>query len=113
MLCTSDEETGGQKGIRLMIQEHWSEIECEYVLDEGGFGSRDVFSPGKLAFGISVGEKQVLWLRLRAKGTAGHGSPPIAENANMILLEAIRKALASPGRGKPNSGGDHAPLAAQ
>jgi acetylornithine deacetylase/succinyl-diaminopimelate desuccinylase-like protein len=43
-----------------------------------------------------VGEKQMLWLRLRAKGTAGHGSQPIADNANMILLEAIRKAMSAP-----------------
>ncbi|MBI3207415.1 MAG: M20/M25/M40 family metallo-hydrolase [Candidatus Solibacter usitatus] len=100
MLCTPDEETGGDLGIRAMIRDHWKEIEAEYVMDEGGFGSRDVFSPSKLVFGISVGEKQVSWLRLRAKGTAAHGSQPIAENANMILLEAIRKALNAPDRGR-------------
>ncbi|HUQ91832.1 MAG TPA: M20/M25/M40 family metallo-hydrolase [Bryobacteraceae bacterium] len=102
MLCTSDEETGGVTGIRAMIRDHWNEIESEYVLDEGGFGSKDVYSPGRLVFGISVGEKQLLWLRFRAKGIAAHGSQPIAENANMILLAAIQKALAAPGRGKSN-----------
>lgn len=102
MLCTPDEETAGVYGIRSMIREHWPEIDSEYVLDEGGFGSRDVFSPGKLTFGISVGEKQVLWLRLRAKGTAAHGSQPIPDNANMILLEAIGKALAANDRNKQN-----------
>jgi acetylornithine deacetylase/succinyl-diaminopimelate desuccinylase-like protein len=102
MLCTPDEETAGIYGIRAMIREHWPEIESEYVLDEGGFGSRDVFSPDKLTFGISVGEKQVLWLRLRAKGTAAHGSQPIADNANMILIEAIGKALAANDRNKQN-----------
>lgn len=102
MLVTADEETGGVVGIKKMIAERWSEIECEYVLDEGGFGSRDLFTPGKLTFGISVGEKQVFWLRLRAKGTAAHGSQPIAENANMILLKALEKAMAAPDRGKPN-----------
>lgn len=102
MLCTPDEETAGVYGIRAMIREHWPEIDSEYVLDEGGFGSRDVFSPGKLTFGISVGEKQVLWLRLRAKGTAAHGSQPIPDNANMILLEAIGKALAANDRNKQN-----------
>ncbi len=102
MLCTPDEETGGVQGIRKMIREQWSDIDSEYVLDEGGFGSRDVFSPGKLVFGISVGEKQVSWLRLRAKGTAAHGSQPIAENANDILLAAIGKAIDAPERGKPS-----------
>jgi acetylornithine deacetylase/succinyl-diaminopimelate desuccinylase-like protein len=102
MLTTADEETNGTFGIQSMIRDHWADIECEYVLDEGGFGSRDLFSPGKLAFGVSVAEKQSFWLRLRAKGTAAHGSQPIAENANMILIEAIAKAMATPDRGKPN-----------
>lgn len=102
MLSTADEELNGTFGIRAMIRDHWKDIECEYVLDEGGFGSRDVFSPGKLVFGIAVGEKQALWLRLRAKGTAAHGSQPIPDNANMILLDAIAKALAAPERGKTN-----------
>src|SRR5262249_36588342 len=48
MLSSADEETNGTYGIRTMIREHWSEIESEYVLDEGGFGSRDVFSTNKL-----------------------------------------------------------------
>ncbi len=103
MLCTSDEELGGDYGIRAMIRDHWPEIESEYVLDEGGFGSRDVFSPSRLAFGISVGEKQVAWVRLRAKGIAGHGSQPIPDNANLILLEAIAKALAALAQGKTNA----------
>ncbi len=102
MLCTSDEESFGPYGVRAMIRDHWKEIEAEYVLDEGGFGSPDQFSPGRTVFGVSVGEKQVLWLRLRAKGTAAHGSQPIADNANMILIEAIGKALGTPDRGKQN-----------
>jgi acetylornithine deacetylase/succinyl-diaminopimelate desuccinylase-like protein len=55
-----------------------------------------------LVFGVSVGDKVIAWLRLRAKGTAGHGSQPIPDNANMILMEAIRKAMALPAGGKQN-----------
>jgi len=61
-----------------------------------------VFAAGKLVFGISVGEKQMLWLRLRAKGTAAHGSQPIPDNANLILLSAIQKALNLPPTNKKN-----------
>jgi acetylornithine deacetylase/succinyl-diaminopimelate desuccinylase-like protein len=93
MLSTADEETSGVHGIQWMIANHLDEIDAEYVLDEGGMGSRDALAAGKLAFGISVGEKQMLWLRLRARGTAGHGSQPIPDNANLILLEAVRKAM--------------------
>jgi len=101
-VATCDEETGGVSGATWMIQNHWDEMNPEYVLDEGGAGSRDVYSEGKLTFGISVAEKQVLWLRLRATGTAGHGSQPIADNANDLLIRAIEKAKEFPPSGKPN-----------
>ena len=103
MLSTADEESSGERGIQWMIANHPADVDAEYVLDEGGLGTRDVLSPNKLVFGVSVGDKLILWLRLRAKGTAGHGSQPIPDNANMILLEAIRKALAIPEGGKTNA----------
>ncbi len=102
MISTADEETGGERGIQWMIANHFDEIDAEYVLDEGGMGSRDALAPNKLVFGISVGDKVPVWLRLRAKGTAGHGSQPIRDNANLILLDAIRKAMALPETAKPN-----------
>ena len=102
MVTTADEESSGIHGIQWMIANHPEDIDAEYVLDEGGIGSRDLISPSKLVFGISVGDKLILWLRLHAKGTAGHGSQPIADNANMILLAAIQKALAIPENAKEN-----------
>ncbi len=101
-LSTCDEESGGVSGAAWMIQNHWDELNPEYVLDEGGVGSRDIYSPGKLIFGISVADKQLLWLKMRAVGTSGHGSQPIADNANDILIEAIAKAKAFPPSNKPN-----------
>lgn len=100
LFSTCDEETGGDLGVRWMLKNHPGEVEGEYVLDEGGFGTRDVLQKGKLVFGISVAEKQPAWLRIRAKGTAAHGSQPIADNANMTLLRAIEKAMAAPPSGK-------------
>jgi acetylornithine deacetylase/succinyl-diaminopimelate desuccinylase-like protein len=102
MISTCDEETDGTLGIMWMMANHWAQFEPEYVLDEGGMGTRDVLAANKLVFGISVGEKQVVWIRVRAKGTAGHGSQPIADNANMILLAALNKAMALPERGTPH-----------
>lgn len=96
MLCTADEEAGGEYGIQWMIKNHFADIDAEYVLDEGGLGSRDALAAGKLTFGVAVGEKQMIWLKVRAKGTAGHGSQPIAENANVILLHALERALDLP-----------------
>ncbi len=102
MLCNADEESGGERGMQWMIANHYAEIDSEYVLDEGGMGTRDALAAGKLVFGVSVGDKVVLWLRLRAKGTSGHASQPIPDNANLILMDAIRKALDLPVGGKQN-----------
>jgi acetylornithine deacetylase/succinyl-diaminopimelate desuccinylase-like protein len=96
MLSTADEETNGILGIRWMIDNHFSDIDAEYVLDEGGFGTREILASGKLVFGIAVGEKQTVWLRVRARGTAAHGSQPIPDNANVTLLNALQKAMALP-----------------
>lgn len=95
MLTTADEEMNGL-GIQWMIRNQFAEIDAEYVLDEGGFGSREILTPGKLVFGVMVGEKQSVWVHLRAQGIAGHGSQPIPDNANVILLKAIEKALVLP-----------------
>lgn len=102
MLSTADEETDGVYGVQWMIEHHWSEIDSEYVLDEGGFGTRELLSPDRLVFGVMAGEKQVLWVRLRARGTAGHGSQPIGDNANLTLLKAIGKALDLPQSARVN-----------
>jgi acetylornithine deacetylase/succinyl-diaminopimelate desuccinylase-like protein len=96
MLSTADEENDGTWGIRWMVNHHFREIDAEYVIDEGGFGTRDILAPGKLVFGVAVGEKQTVWLRLRARGTAAHGSQPIPDNANLTLIRAIEKAIALP-----------------
>ncbi len=96
MLSTADEETNGALGIHWMIDNHFGDIDAEYVLDEGGFGTRDILAAGKLVFGVAVGEKQTAWVRVRARGTAAHGSQPIPDNANVTLINALQKAMALP-----------------
>jgi acetylornithine deacetylase/succinyl-diaminopimelate desuccinylase-like protein len=96
LLLVPDEEIGGAGGAEWMRKNHYAELDPEFVIDEGGFGSRDMFTPGKLVFGISVAEKRIMWLKLRAEGVAGHGSQPIAENANEHLMRALTRLLGSP-----------------
>lgn len=94
LLATPDEETGGEHGVRWMIARHWDAMDPEYVLDEGGFGSRDLFSgAGRLVHGVSVVEKRVLWLRLSAAGTAAHGSQPLPDNAVEKVAAAVLRIL--------------------
>jgi len=96
-VATADEETGGEFGARWLIENHWDRLDPEYVLDEGGFGARDVLpASGKLTFGISVAEKKILWLKLTARGTAGHGSQPMADNPNVLLAKTLAAIDARP-----------------
>ena len=93
LLAEPDEELGGAMGARWMIANHYAELDPEYVIDEGGFGSRDLFSPGKLVYGISVVEKKLVWLKLRAEGVSGHGSQPTDSNPNDRLVKALARLL--------------------
>jgi acetylornithine deacetylase/succinyl-diaminopimelate desuccinylase-like protein len=95
-MAVPDEEIGGDLGNRWMIEHHYAELDPEFVLDEGGFGSGDLFAAGKRVYGISVAEKKILWLTLRAEGVAGHGSQPHDQNPNDRLVRAIARLLAEP-----------------
>ena len=98
LLAEPDEEVGGALGARWMIANHYAELDPEYVIDEGGFGSRDLFAPGKLVYGISVAEKKIVWLKLRVEGVAGHGSQPNDQNPNDHLVKALARLLSEPQR---------------
>ena len=93
LMAVPDEEVGGGTGAEWMRKNHYAELDPEYILDEGGFGSRDLFAANKLVFGISVAEKKILWLKLRAEGTAGHGSQPHDQNPNDRLTRALARLL--------------------
>ena len=71
LMAVPDEEVGGGLGATWMREQHYAEFEPEYILDEGGFGSRDLFAPGKLVFGISVAEKKLIWLKVTARRRRG------------------------------------------
>jgi acetylornithine deacetylase/succinyl-diaminopimelate desuccinylase-like protein len=101
LMFVPDEEVGGDMGAKWMIEHHYGELDPEYVIDEGGFGSRDMFTPGKLVFGISVAEKRIMWLRLRAEGVAGHGSQPHDRNPNEHLVAALSRLFAQPPAAAP------------
>ena len=92
LLASADEESGGEQGAQWMIKHHWEDMQPEYVLDEGGFGTRDLLSAeNKLIFGIAVSEKKILWAKLIATGTSGHASQPVPDNANDRLLKALTR----------------------
>ncbi|MDR6198366.1 acetylornithine deacetylase/succinyl-diaminopimelate desuccinylase-like protein [Microbacterium sp. SORGH_AS428] len=84
----ADEENGGVEGSSLVV-EHRPEVfagATEAVSEVGGF-SVDVGS--RRAYLLQVGEKALLWLRLVARGAAGHGSRFHPDNAVVRLAEAV------------------------
>ena len=99
LLAEGDEEIGGAMGARWMIANHYADLDPEYVIDEGGVGSRDLFAPDKLVYGISVAEKKIVWLKVRAEGVSGHGSQPTNQNPNDRLAKALSRLLADASAG--------------
>jgi acetylornithine deacetylase/succinyl-diaminopimelate desuccinylase-like protein len=93
-LAVPDEETGGEMGMRWLLEQHLAELDPEWVWDEGSGGLRGVFGEG-VAFGVAVVEKQIRQLRLTARGEPGHGSMPHGNNANVTLLRALGRMLRS------------------
>jgi acetylornithine deacetylase/succinyl-diaminopimelate desuccinylase-like protein len=91
-VAEADEEAGGKEGILFLVDKHWSDIEAEYCLAEGGgFVSKN----GKLTHqNIQLAEKKVQTMRLVTSGTAGHGSQPRPDNAIVRLSNAVAKIAA-------------------
>ncbi len=92
MLCNCDEEIGSPMGARWMVENHFADLDPEFVLDEGGSGMRGFFSLGD-AFEISVAEKRAVRLRLVARAEPGHASQPWAEAATHRLVTAAHNIL--------------------
>ena len=90
LLAVADEEIGNF-GARQMVDEYWDELGCGHMVNEGGFGVRDVFFEGQTVYATSVAEKGVLWVRMTAHGEPGHGSTPREAEAPRRLVEAIAR----------------------
>ncbi|HEY7704518.1 MAG TPA: M20/M25/M40 family metallo-hydrolase [Acidimicrobiia bacterium] len=87
-IATADEEAGGGLGAKVLVEEHWDLVACEYLLTEVGYPALSgVNGP---VHPISVGEKGPFWTKLRSKGTPGHGSVPfLSDNALQAMTEAL------------------------
>jgi acetylornithine deacetylase/succinyl-diaminopimelate desuccinylase-like protein len=94
-LAVADEEMGGNKGAGWMVDNHWDEIRPDTVWDEGGCGVSDMVGD-KLIFSVAVAEKQLMWVRLTAKGQAGHASLPAGDNSVYILIQTLEGLRAHP-----------------
>jgi len=90
-MALADEEAGGRWGIEWMAERHPETLEAEYVINEGGWGTAEIFGTRRTGFNTSVSEKGPHWLKLIAEGRPGHGSVPHPDNALDRLVRAMKK----------------------
>jgi acetylornithine deacetylase/succinyl-diaminopimelate desuccinylase-like protein len=90
-LCfTADEEAGGHKGAQVLVEQHADELEhcTEAVGEVGGFSAT---VRGRRMYLIEAAEKGMAWMKLTARGRAGHGSMINRENAVTDLAAAVAR----------------------
>jgi acetylornithine deacetylase/succinyl-diaminopimelate desuccinylase-like protein len=91
VLCfTADEEAGGHLGAQVLVEQHREELEgcTEAVGEVGGFSTT---VRGRRLYLIEAAEKGMAWLKLTARGTAGHGSMLNPDNAVARLTAAVAR----------------------
>ncbi|MFN8061149.1 MAG: M20/M25/M40 family metallo-hydrolase [Vicinamibacterales bacterium] len=86
-LAEAGEEGASQLGIQFMANQHFPEIDAEYCFAEGGNMTR---VGGELKYGsIQTLEKLSMNVEVVAKGTAGHASVPLLDNAVAHVSAAV------------------------
>jgi acetylornithine deacetylase/succinyl-diaminopimelate desuccinylase-like protein len=86
---TADEEAGGTYGARWLSDKHPDLFEgcTEAISEVGGFSVS--LDDARRLYLIQAAEKGIAWMRLTAKGRAGHGSMLNSENAITELAAAV------------------------
>ena len=88
-LATTDEEAGGEAGIKLLIAKNWDKFAAGYAINEGG---EVVAKNGKAQYvAVQASEKVSVNVAVIAKGPAGHASLPTKDNAVVHLAAAVAK----------------------
>jgi acetylornithine deacetylase/succinyl-diaminopimelate desuccinylase-like protein len=86
---TADEEAGGTYGAQWLADKHSDLFEgcTEAISEVGGFSVS--LDDARRLYLIQAAEKGIAWMRLTAKGRAGHGSMLNSENAITELAAAV------------------------
>ncbi|HUF24346.1 MAG TPA: M20/M25/M40 family metallo-hydrolase [Vicinamibacterales bacterium] len=88
-LAEAGEEGSTRIGIQFLANQHFTAIDAEYCLAEGGGVTRQ---GGKVAFAsVQTLEKIPYGIELSARGPAGHGSVPLRTNAVVRLAKAVAR----------------------
>ena len=87
---TADEEAGGHHGAQIMVEqyaEHFDGV-TEAVGEVGGFSTT---VRGRRIYLIEAAEKGMAWMKLTARGRAGHGSMINPDNAVARIATAVAR----------------------
>ena len=86
----ADEEAGSTWGSRWLVENHASLFDgvTEAISEVGGFSAT---IGGRRLYLVETAEKGMAWMRLTARGTAGHGSALQHNNAVTELAEAVAR----------------------
>lgn len=84
----ADEENGGVYGSHYLVSHH-PELFAGAKTAISEVGGYSIELNGSRAYLIQTGEKALDWIRLRARGTAAHGSRVWPDNAVTRLAEAV------------------------
>lgn len=86
----ADEEAGGRWGARWLVDSHPDLFEgvTEAIGEVGGFSAT---IGGKRLYLVQAAEKGMAWMRLTARGAAGHGSMIHSDNAVTELAAAVAR----------------------
>jgi len=88
-VACADEEAGGKLGISWLIENHRDKIAAEAAINEGG---RVKLNNGRVEYvAIQTAEKAPYHVQLKVKGTPGHASIPLPDNAIFRLARALTK----------------------
>lgn len=89
ILVSEADEESGSTGIEWLVQHQYPKIEAEFAINEGGQILET--KEGPHVFQVQSAEKIPTRITLSAKGTAGHGSLPRADNPLYHLSKAFVK----------------------
>lgn len=93
LVLVADEEAGGKLGAGFLTENYWEEIKPGLVINEGSIA---IQMYGLNLYPIQVAEKGVAWLEILSKGSSGHGSMPIPNNASLSLIRALNQITKKP-----------------
>ncbi len=87
----ADEEAGGRAGAHRLVELREDAFDgvTEAVGEVGGFSL--TVAEGHRLYLVETAEKGLAWMRLTAKGRAGHGSMVNDDNAVTVLAEAVAR----------------------